>query len=189
MLSVIMHRCAILITLLTVSQVVCLAPCPSVTPLPEQLRLCLCVHVSRQSQRLPCLITGPRLRRASYNNRRRFSRHLPCASPHCWGPGWLGRGRAPGTSSGGGCRRSWGFGCLAGPGVKMTSKSWKWRRFSVTCLSFSIHPSIHPISILASFQGSGPLQGRVTTWTGGQFITWPNRDKQPFALSLSHTHT
>lgn len=57
MLSVIMHQCAILITLLTVSQVVCLAPSPSVTPLPEQLRLCLCVHVSRQSQPLPCLVT------------------------------------------------------------------------------------------------------------------------------------
>lgn len=33
-------------------------------------------------------------------------------SPHCWGPGWLCRGLAPGTSLGEGCRRSWGFGCL-----------------------------------------------------------------------------
>lgn len=33
-------------------------------------------------------------------------------SPHCWGPGWLCRALAPGTSLGEGCRRSSGFGCL-----------------------------------------------------------------------------
>lgn len=40
-------------------------------------------------------------------------------SPHCWGPGWLCRGLAPGTSLGEGCRRRWGFGCL----VRTTGKT------------------------------------------------------------------